>query len=93
VTAEFDIATKAGVHFEPVSNIDATKIFPSSSQLDYFHLLAKSGSRLGALKAKSGTLSEFQNRFVKLERTLLKLFTNYATRTMRSMKSTFQTRR
>lgn len=66
VTAEFDIANKKGVHFKPVSNIDAKKIFPSSPQLDYFDLLAKSGSRLGALKAKSGTLSDFQNRLVKL---------------------------
>jgi hypothetical protein len=66
VTAEFDIATKAGVNFKPVSNIDAAKIYPSNPQLDYFDLLAKSGSRIGALETKSGTLSGFQNRTVKL---------------------------
>ena len=66
VTAEFDVATKRGVHFKPVTNIDPAKIFPSTPQLDYFDLLTKSGSRLGALKAKSGTPTNSQNRLVKL---------------------------
>lgn len=66
VTAEFDIATKKGVHFKPITNIEPTKLFPSTPQSDYFDLLAKSGSRLGALKAKSGALTNDQDRLVKL---------------------------
>jgi hypothetical protein len=66
VTAEFDVATKKGVHFKPITNVEPSKIFPSSPQLDYFDLLAQSGSRLGALKSKSGTLTDGQNQLVKL---------------------------
>lgn len=65
MTAEFD-TIRRGVHLKPVTNIDPAKIFPSTLQLDYFDFLAKKGSRIGALKAKSDTRTDFQNRLVQL---------------------------
>lgn len=64
VAARFDIATKKGAHFKPISNIEPKKILPTL-KLDYFGVLGNVGSRFSQLKESRGkSLTEYQSRIV-----------------------------